>query len=699
MADSSRTFRKMTACVLVLCCLGGTVWFLLPEGKIPVVDEARNAVRNLTGQDSKSDVSNPTLSTDDAKAKSDDAQVAGGSRQVAAPLNDGPRPVPLDPQAELLSRVEKAMQQTISASSDGDSVSGSVENRPPEPDASRKDSVVTPRFVSDMAAWLASAYVPSHHEGRSGRTSVSLVQANFRYSNSGTLRSAERDPLKSRSSILNYVFTPGMLEALYRMYAPSFMEEMERCARETRRNPLSEAQVADMFDVYADKFQRLAVSLDAAASVDLPALSAAIHREAGHEAAANDNFARAYMALSLARESGNRDEVAIQSRRMAENTRVAGMHAERQERARNDMAYAIRRKAEGKALSSSELLFLGEWLSRRHCSVEAVRAAADVCRRMAEQMHDRAEEILHRRSDEAAVPSVEGKASGTETVSSKGSESVGDTTEALKKSETQGASSVPEQKRDTVHADADKTPPAGQNGGKSAPSSVSGTDSGGSASPAAPSTVKPAFPEFSGTLNFSSSAKAESQSGEESSAHEVAGDGSGTSRRAEVEPSAESVPAHKASDGVPLAESGALTPADVSGKAQTVPAAVGAPSDKQPVVSGTAASAAVEASSASSDTASASGKTEEGAASSFISEPGMQAGNSPHVEEKDTQSGSVSTVAPISSASSSEAVPVPQAVNRLESAAEPQDVPSVSAPQAGYPEGSAVQSAEPASHP
>ena len=260
-----------------------------------------------------------------------------------------------------------------------------------------------------MAGWLAANYIPSHHEGRGGRSAVTLVQVNARYSNSGTLRSVERDPLKSRSSILNYVFTPGMLEALYRMYAPSFMDEMERSARESRRGrTLSEAQVADMFSVYAEKFQRLAVSLDAAAKADLPALAAAIRREAGNEAEANDSFARAYMALSAARESGNRDEVAIQSRRMAESTRVAGMYASRQERARNDMAYAIRRNAEGRTLSSQELLFLGEWLSRRGSTPEAARAAADVCRRMAEQMKQRADDILNKR--EAAAPAAQAPA-------------------------------------------------------------------------------------------------------------------------------------------------------------------------------------------------------------------------------------------------------------------------------------------------
>ncbi len=441
MAQSSRSSRKFAACVLILCCLGGGAWYFLhEEGKSPV-ETARNLMQNLTGE--KAEQNDSSAASSEA-AKSEAASAEAGKdntpQQVGAPLNSGGRPVPLDPQAELLARVDRAMDKKGSAAPDGDIASGKVTDQPPQADAARRDSVVTPRFVNDMAGWLAANYIPSHHEGRGGRSAVTLVQVNARYSNSGTLRSVERDPLKSRSSILNYVFTPGMLEALYRMYAPSFMDEMERSARESRRGrTLSEAQVADMFSVYAEKFQRLAVSLDAAAKADLPALAAAIRREAGNEAEANDSFARAYMALSAARESGNRDEVAIQSRRMAESTRVAGMYASRQERARNDMAYAIRRNAEGRTLSSQELLFLGEWLSRRGSTPEAARAAADVCRRMAEQMKQRADDILNKR--EAAAPAAQAPA-GEKDMSAASPASAATSAPAEKNAESPAAASA-----------------------------------------------------------------------------------------------------------------------------------------------------------------------------------------------------------------------------------------------------------------
>ena len=457
MAQSSRTFRNLAACILVLSCLGGVWWLLLPEGTEDPVAAVVQMAENLTGGSGEADSAGTqtsgagdksagaaqTAAQEEAKSGSAAEGAAGtetasassaaeegketsgriaesaGPQEVSAALGSGGAPAAADPEAELLARVEKAMQQNGTALPGGDSVSGAVENRPPQPGEVRQDSVVTAGFVRDMGSWLASGYVPPRKEGEKGRTSRTIVNANFRYSTSGTLRSAERDPLKGRAGILNYVFSSGMMEALFRMYSPSLLEEMERAARdEKRRVPLDDAHVADMFMVYAEAFHRLGTSLEAASGVDLAALSATVHREAAREAAANDDFARAYTALSLAREHGRSDEVAIQSRRMAESTRIAGMYADRQERARNDMVYAIRRNASDKTLSSAELLFLGEWLSRRHASPEAVHTAGDICLRTAELMQQRAERILHPESApaEAAAPAQESAVPATAAV-------------------------------------------------------------------------------------------------------------------------------------------------------------------------------------------------------------------------------------------------------------------------------------------
>lgn len=395
MAESSRSFRTLAVCVVVVCCLGGA-WFLLSGSDGSVPDTVQRLMSRLMGEEENPDDAAPAVSSGTSATSGTSADASGGSAageapgQVSGTVSTQPRPAAPDPHEALVSRVEQAMTSPGPALEGGASSAGPVLDTPPSPEsAQRSDSVVTPRFVRDMGRYLASNYAPSRREGQKGHSSVTLMQMNFRYSNSAVLRSLERDPLRSRASILDYVFTPGMLNALYRMYETPLMNEMEQAAR-SRRRPLSDEQIADMFAVYADRLRRLAVSLDAAAGVDLPALAAAVHRAAEREAAANDAFARAYTALVSARESGRQDEVAIQSRRMEESSRTAGMYAGRQERARNDMVYALRRKAEGNPLSSAELLFLGEWLSRRNSSPETMRAAADVCRAMASRMDERA---------------------------------------------------------------------------------------------------------------------------------------------------------------------------------------------------------------------------------------------------------------------------------------------------------------------
>ena len=628
MAQSSRSFHRLAACILVLSCFGGVWWLLLPEGTEDPVAAVVQMARNLTGdKDKDSDSGSPASSSEASAASADDsasssgasaastggaseasdasassgaalpeaasqntaaagesgesqasaqsvtsgrergsdAESAGqasgriapskGPHEVSAALGSGPAQAVADPQEELLARVEKAMQQPGTTVPGGDSVSGTVKNRPPLPDDGRQDSVVTADFARDMGSWMAASYVPPRRDGERGHTSLTLMNVNFRYSNSGTLRSVERDPLKSRSVILNYVFTPGMMEALYRMYAPALVEQMERAARdEGRRHPLDDAHVADMFRVYADRFHRLGTSLDAASAADLLSLSAAIHREAAHEATANDDFARAYTALAQARDRGSSEDVAVQSRRMSESTRIAGMYAERQEQARNNMIHAIRSHASDRTLSSAELLFLGEWLSRRQASEASVHAAADICRRTADLMLRRADRIL----DPAGGA---GRAQGEPSAST---ESAG---EAGIVSETSSARSAASQTR--RYSFADRAPSGIEASGRLIRDEASG------ASPVSASGESAAVPAASSVSAEPSVVSASSpQPSAPSSASSAAPAGDAApAAPAQPEADAQSVtPASPApASAVPAAPSSSVAPA--SGESAAVPAA------------------------------------------------------------------------------------------------------------------------------
>ncbi len=261
------------------------------------------------------------------------------------------------------------------------------------PEAERDDPVVTRDYVADTARWLASCYVPSPYAGGQGRTTATLERINERGGASSLLRSHERDPLKNRQSVLRHVFTPGMIQALGQMYAQRFLDEMEKAASQRRGGSLDRGQTADMFRVYARRFQQASVSLAAAAESDVSQLSDAILQHSASENEANAAFARAYTAQTQARAAGDSSAVRIHSQRMAESSRMASQHAAAQDRARNELSARIRTRAVGDPLPSRELTFLGQWLARRNATPEATRAAADVCRYLSEKCSERADAI------------------------------------------------------------------------------------------------------------------------------------------------------------------------------------------------------------------------------------------------------------------------------------------------------------------
>ena len=375
MAASSRPFRRFAACIVVVLCAGAAAWVCNRE-------------------------SCEALWTIVSSASSDAMPERQGERireqqsplEVTAVISTGERPVELSPQEKLNARVEAALEEARPMEG-GPGVSAELTVSESQPEKKAQDSVVTEAFVHDLAFWLASSYVPARGEGR-GASTVTLKRANFRYSSSGTLRSSESDTVKARSAILRHVCSPGMLEVLYRLYSPVFLEELEKAARLPRKSgTLSDAQTADLFRVYAGFLRRTSTALEAASRTDVKGLASAIRRAAVSEDAANDTFAKAYTALAAARESGDLAQAARQSERMAQSARAAGIHDEQEQRARRTMAAAIRAKAGGPTLSDEDLIFLGEWLARHGCSSATASAAASVCSRMAREMAARAESL------------------------------------------------------------------------------------------------------------------------------------------------------------------------------------------------------------------------------------------------------------------------------------------------------------------
>ena len=261
----------------------------------------------------------------------------------------------------------------------------------PEDAGRREDSVVTSDFFRNLARWLVDGYRPSARAGQSGRTTVSLIAANMRY---GTglygLRHADGDSVRGREAVLRYVYTPGMLDALYRLYVDRFMADMARAALEGRsggKQPLTDAQAADMFTVYAGSFRQVAAALRGVAAVpDLNARVLAV-REAGQEVVrANGLFAEVLYAYEEARDAGRAADAEALRRKMIESSQMTEQAVRARSAARRSLADAVRRGAGGRTPGEDSLIYLAEWVRRRgDGAADATLMAANVLVRLADR--------------------------------------------------------------------------------------------------------------------------------------------------------------------------------------------------------------------------------------------------------------------------------------------------------------------------
>ena len=404
MSENSRSSSRLAVCAVLLLCAGAGAWYYTNEGFLPQEKAVQSAapsapvVNTASGAAEPADAGKPAApstapadaGTPSAEAKAEE-QAEAAPRQVSGSLNSGPRPRQLSAEEKRDARVEEALAAT-NRMDGGDSASGSLSENAAQPVKEAHDPVVTPHFVSELAAWLANSYKPAAKGDGLGKSAVTLRSANARFSLSPALRSAERDALKGRSAILRYVYSPGMLEALYRMYGPALLAELEDAARSGRRS-FDQAQTAAMFRLYSGKLASVASALEAASKLDIPAMVKPIRQAAAQEEAASEAFAKAYAAHSEAREAGNREAMDRHSARMVQSIREASQADARKERVRQNVVHALKQNMTGTPLSDADLIFLAEWLERRKASKEAVSASASICRRLSAEMAAKAAEL------------------------------------------------------------------------------------------------------------------------------------------------------------------------------------------------------------------------------------------------------------------------------------------------------------------
>lgn len=236
----------------------------------------------------------------------------------------------------------------------------------------QEDQIVQSAFVEDLAHWLAAQYRP----GKKRAQTADIRAANERY---GTkligLRGEGDDRFAVRASVLRYVFTPSMLEALYALYSDRFLSALakEATAIQPGGKPLTSAQKKQLYTAYAARCTTLAALLDGIGA--LPDLGARLQQLDSLEEAAQAlhmQISEASLHMADARQAGQRDKVRqLQRDIAADNARYLKVLGQ-QRAQRQDLARAVHVSG----MDEDMLLFMARWVQRRQLAQPQTAQAA-----------------------------------------------------------------------------------------------------------------------------------------------------------------------------------------------------------------------------------------------------------------------------------------------------------------------------------
>ena len=200
------------------------------------------------------------------------------------------------------------------------------------------------------------------------------------------LRYIGGDSTSGRAFVLSHAWSPGMLEALYRMYDEPFVLAMRDAAVKRSKGGLNAGQTADMFRAYAGQFRQLDAGLRGVA--ETPDLDARLGqlRKADQEieqarkelAGLVDSYERAVNHGDSARADELRSRMEKTSQRVQKATSA-------RTRAERTLTAELRRKAGADAPDDATLLYLAQWVERRDSGPESASVAADLLGRMAKR--------------------------------------------------------------------------------------------------------------------------------------------------------------------------------------------------------------------------------------------------------------------------------------------------------------------------
>ena len=231
----------------------------------------------------------------------------------------------------------------------------------------RDDSVIRPDFVHDLANWLVTRYKPGPQGGK-GQINVSVQAVNMRYgARMRGMESRGKDPAGARAYILRYAFNSAMLEALYGIYADRLVDAVARAALAPEQGKaLSEAQLDDLYKIYADFWGDLASAVNGIAALpDLKARMESINKANQQIIVLHKQITENVFALDEAREKKDAANIpGIEARIENLNERYrTGL--QEQSKARAALVSAVRKNGPARRVDDDGILFLTQWIERR----------------------------------------------------------------------------------------------------------------------------------------------------------------------------------------------------------------------------------------------------------------------------------------------------------------------------------------------
>ena len=239
--------------------------------------------------------------------------------------------------------------------------------------SSPQDNQVVPFTVlEDMARFLANNFWPAgtHPMARDRAiTTATLKWANVKYGGQLQGFGVSGNTVEKRRQVLDYVFTPAMINTLYNMYAHRFFDTFDKEARAqlkgADKKTLDNAQLGDMYDVYAVASQGLVETIYA--YIYTPNIRDLV----SEYATAATEAAEAYKVFAVNMQSGNGANAEIARR-------YQSAILDRDQK-RGALTAALQQNGAPKNMDADSLAYVAQWLFRRgENSNDSLAALANV---------------------------------------------------------------------------------------------------------------------------------------------------------------------------------------------------------------------------------------------------------------------------------------------------------------------------------